>query len=242
MATPINIPEASNDTEGLQIPQFIVRAMTAEEEWERICWTVGQMDFYNANGYQIILPVGFESQSLTSSQQSLFLSSMYQPDDYLKAINRFEGARDRIESVFPMFRVLESNWGFKVFNQYELLVTQYGVGGSYHPSTSQIVTRASKDGMLARADAAQTPVHEMVHMGIQHNIVNEFALEHWEKERVVDLMCLVLFGDRLPHYTLQIQGINAVNQYLSPHNILHRLPEAIEEYAHSKSKQSTRLQ
>jgi hypothetical protein len=48
----------------------------------------------------------------------------------------------------------------------------------------------------------------MVHIGIEKNIVKEYQLTHWEKERVVDLICSLAFGDILHNYKLQPKGEN----------------------------------
>ncbi len=45
-----------------------------------------------------------------------------------------------------------------------------------------------------RKHPAHTPVHELVHIGIEEIIVQRFKLSHWEKERTVDLVTSKMFG------------------------------------------------
>lgn len=69
----------------------------------------------------------------------------------------------------------------------------------------------------------------MIHMGIEENIVNHFRLSHWEKERVVDLMTKLLFGNLLPDYMLQDKGDKRVDPFVTVET-LQDLPASIEKY------------
>ncbi len=56
----------------------------------------------------------------------------------------------------------------------------------------------------------QTLIHEMVHLAIEQSLVHKYQLEHWEKERIVNLFCLYKFGQ-------------LIDRYIIPHTKIHSL-------------------
>lgn len=89
------------------------------------------------------------------------------------------------------------------------------------------MTRA--DGTFKRRDPAATPVHEMVHFGIEESVVKRFKLTHWEKERLVDQICVQRFGSILLKYLLQPRGDKRIDPYINEDS-LKNLPAAVAEY------------
>jgi membrane-associated protease RseP (regulator of RpoE activity) len=69
----------------------------------------------------------------------------------------------------------------------------------------------------------------MVHIGIHENIVKRFRLTHWEKERVVDLICSIKFGDILRGYRIQPRGERNLDAFVNEDSISN-LPGAVEAY------------
>ena len=57
---------------------------------------------------------------------------------------------------------------------------------------SRIIMMTRKDGTFKEPNPAHTAVHEMVHMGIEEDIVKQYGLSQGEKERMVDLIYLPL--------------------------------------------------
>lgn len=76
----------------------------------------------------------------------------------------------------------------------------------------------------------------MVHIGIDKNIVKKYQLAHWEKERVVDLICSLAFENILNNYKLQSKGEKRLDAFVNneissivkelPNHANNRLPKA----------------
>jgi len=61
--------------------------------------------------------------------------------------------------------------------------------------------------------------------------VDKFKLNHWEKERLVDLIVKIIFKEELPDYYLQKSGSTELDQYINLEAIKN-LPEVISKYKH----------
>ncbi len=59
-----------------------------------------------------------------------------------------------------------------------------------------------------------TIIHEIVHIVIEHGIAQPFQLQHWERERVVDLIVQREFADLLPDYRLQGGETAPIDSYV----------------------------
>ena len=79
----------------------------------------------------------------------------------------------------------------------------------------------------------------MVHLGIQEHIVNKYQLSHWEKERLVDLICSTCFADILPKYHLQKIETLTIDTFATKEAIMHDLPKAIEAFVAQYPRESS---
>ena len=71
--------------------------------------------------------------------------------------------------------------------KYIVNLTKYGVGGSYnYPNTVIANIKNSYSVGLLR-----TTLHEILHLNI-HQWIIEYNINHWQKERVVDLLIMKL--------------------------------------------------
>jgi len=61
---------------------------------------------------------------------------------------------------------------------------------------------------------ANTIIHEIVHMGIEKSIIQKYNLSHGLKERIVDTIVYVLFGEFLPEYKVQNMGDTKIDKFL----------------------------
>ncbi len=87
------------------------------------------------------------------------------------------------------------NIGFKPEKAYIIQLTKYGVGGSYHLPNKVVVNFYSRYGI----GVSKTIMHEIVHLSIQ-NLIDKYNIEHWNKERLVDLILLKIIPK---HATMQ---------------------------------------
>lgn len=225
--------------EGIR-PSISIRAAQPQEEFAFIWYYLQNMPFFIKNGYSITLPDHERFEKLakippdnmnTKKEETydFFDQHIYNKVDYKNGLSALADINDKLISVFERFETLNKQWGFKVFNHYEVVLTLYGVGGHFDAKNGQVFLKTTKDGKFVLKDPFYVIVHEMVHIGIDDNIVNRFRLNHWEKERVVDLICSIKFADILKDYKLQPPGEKKLDTFINNDSISN-LPKAIEEY------------
>jgi hypothetical protein len=217
-------------------PELVIRAQTPEEEVYRVQEILSRMDWFNQHGYKPRLPDNPELTEPFSDEEKpdklkLILED-YKPELYVAGLAQLEAHRAQIEAVFPIFEQLGQKWGFTVLPQYQLVVTRYGMSGSYDEKKGRIIMRVNDDGTFTssiRTQPHHTPIHEMVHIGIEEGIVEKYELTQAEKERMVDLMVSILFKDLLPDYKIHTIGDSRIEEFVTSETIAN-LPEAIKHY------------
>jgi len=137
------------------------------------------------------------------------------------------------EKILSIFLELQQQWGFDVFETYLVTTTMYGPGGTYFHNPKDIEKKIGHVQVHAKCRGGLFPaaVHEMVHLGIEGPIVKHFNLDQQEKERVVDLLCLLKFKTLMePEYKMH-EGIgdDQINPYVTAETI-DDLPRAIQVY------------
>lgn len=232
--------------------KLIFRAETAEESFYRAINYIKKLDWYKEHGYDVVLPQHEAFKELyTMSQQEindslrlhhdywkqLFISEVYDARDYelsLEKLKNFD--KDNICQALQKFVDLEKNWGFKIPACYEIIVTLYGPGGSYWPQGRILILPGAIDVLNSRW-LVELIIHEMVHIGIEENIVRKYALEHWQKERLVDLICMLylknILSDYKPNSLNEKNGDRRIDTFVDLNAILYDLPTAIEKYKKS---------
>lgn len=84
-------------------------------------------------------------------------------------------------NIYEIFKKLNQNWGFKVFDNYKIVLTYYGTGGSYHYKTGEIIIRHKRE---VKKPYFYTIFHEAIHIGIEENIVRNI-IYHNNKKKVL---------------------------------------------------------
>ena len=220
------------------INKIIVRAQTADEEFQYLMNVLGEMDFYNQHGYKIPIPdhlffldISNNLDSLKSLDEqearNIFKKEVYNPtffENGIKTVNK------NIELVEKAIKKMEEwkNWKFKLFPTYQVKLTVYGPGGSYDFNQGNIIMKTKENGEFGRIPH-HTIVHEIIHIGIEESIVKKFELTHVEKEGLVDSICANYFDDTLIDYRIQDLGDKKVFNLISKDNIM-ELPEIIRKY------------
>lgn len=221
-----------------QSTKIIIRAQTADEEFDYLMNVLGKMDFYNQYGYKIPIPnhpfflnISKNLDLLKSldvrKAREIFKKDVYDADFFqngLKTVNK------NIELVEKAIKKMEEwkNWKFKLFPSYQVKLTAYGPGGSYDFNHGNIIIKTKESGEFARVPH-HTIVHEIIHIGIEESIVKKFELTHVEKEGLVDSICANYFDDLLVDYKVQNLGDTKVFNLVSKDNIM-KLSKIIEEY------------
>ena len=90
--------------------------------------------------------------------------------------------------------------------------------------------QVNTDDSFAELDPVGTVLHEIVHIGIEESIIQKYALNHWEKERLVDLICQQYLQNFLPNYQLQKNGNKMLDDYFNISDFTISLPNIFERY------------
>lgn len=229
---------------GPVLPEVRVEAPSAEDAFSYLWTVLTKMPFYKANGYQVALPdhaeflalaeKGIDGQTDRSYYFELFTEEVYSADEYTAGLAAVQKELPTVRAALPLFKQVEGRWGFVLHDPYLVRLTLYGPGGSYDPFTGMVILMTTSQGTFKRPNPAHTTVHEMVHMGVQH-LVEQFKLIHAEKERLVDLFCLLALADILPDYQGQGIGDRALDPYVTKQAIEQDLPAALEAFVASRS-------
>jgi len=157
-----------------------------EHEKERIKYTLGKAVWFIENGYSksIKLPAGkkLDEIDINTSTEYLFdkLKEEYNLSDYEKIQNNLS---EQWSAFAPKLEKYFKETALKQEDVYIVQLTKYGVGGSYNlPNTVILNFQNRTETALFR-----TVVHETIHLSIQ-SFVEEYKVDHWVKERIVDLI------------------------------------------------------
>lgn len=219
---------------------FEIEIPTSEQEYERIIQFINNREFYKKFGYGISLPENFielyNSEEIISEEN---YEKYYQ--EFLKDYNKekyqefYKLLQENIKiirgDIKDRFLDLNKKWGFKIFNKYKIRLTIYGVGGSYNWSDGFVIVNVKNKNKETLKKDLKTIVHELIHIGIEENIVNQFELSHPEKERVVDLILKKHFPEYF--YREQDRGDKRITEKDID---MENLPEAIKKYKEREYK------
>lgn len=147
----------------------------------RIQNTLKKYAWYKERQYLVALPPALDvNMSLDDNMISELVRADYAEDDYgiqKEYIvehwkNLVIGINEDLHKIFP-----------EMLDSYIVQLTRYGVGGSYYPPNTIILNiqfRRNEEGL-------KSVFHEMIHLAIQP-LIEKFNIEHWTKERLVDLL------------------------------------------------------
>lgn len=214
-----------------QVSRIDIVPPTIQQEASSIWRTINDYPFLENQGYTITLPDDAIIDSLiTKSKQGTFgnedFSTIYtlletkffDPEDYeqahqkvaneLELLNGFLGEIDSEKGLW--------DWEFTMFDQYKVVFTLYGTGGSYDPDEGVITLLTNTGGgFMKYSNPAYTIIHEITHMGMEYSLVQTFSLPHGLKERIVDTFVYLMFGEKLPEYMIQQMGDRKIDAYLN---------------------------
>ncbi len=225
--------------------RFSINIPTLRQEATSVWRTINDIHFFEKQGYNVSLPKDDRLDGLIRKSKNgafgnadyplileILESGAYNKNDYLAAIEKVQEQELLINSMIYRIDSLKNNWdfGFKMFDNYAVVFTLYGSGGSYNPETGTITLFTTKKGDFKNyRNPAKTIIHELVHTGIEASIVKKYNLSHTLKERIVDKMVFILFGDLLPDYQIQNMGDTIIDGYLKNTTDLGNLDHILEE-------------
>lgn len=166
-----------------------------EDEIKRIITTIKKIDWFIEQGYDFdkltfpkSLPIA-KIKLVTEEEIKSFVEEEYNIED-------FDNNAKYLKSEWLKIGVILSEKiqkiGIKPEDEYFIYFTKYGMGGSYHRPKSVIlnITRKWNVGLL------RTVIHEIIHLSIE-DLIMEYKIKHWAKERIVDL----IFADFFPEFS-----------------------------------------
>ena len=181
------------------------------EEFGRVRTTLDKYAWYMERGYKLKFPQAItmrlpDVSDITDEDIEKAVSCEFSGEELEKTRVLIEKAWNVVKSgFFENLRVL----GMPIQNKYFISLTRYGGGGRYHYPSKVILN-------IDRGDTAHyTIAHEIVHLTIQP-LIEEYDIEHWTKERIVDLTINRFFPERQklqrnPRNTEKITEIYDVN-------------------------------
>lgn len=215
------------------ISNIEIRAPTIREEFEHLKYVLKNKEFYEKNGYKVSYPNVPELRDPTilndnDKMFSLFRDKEYDVGHYTSGIKVILNRKEDIEMCITKLKSLCQYWNFKYFPKYLVIPTKYGPGGSYNPNQGHVILLITREGGSNR-EHSHTILHEITHIGIEDSIVSKYALNHSEKERLVDLIVKIMFPKELPDYYIQKIGDSRLDSYINAETI-NILPKIIESY------------
>lgn len=173
-----------------------------ESETERVFLTLKKLEWYLSNGYRPILPKGLQKDS-TLEQVTNAVSAEYTPSEY-KAF-----AQSLLKAWHHHAQIIEKleKGPLSIKGEYKIVLTKYGVGGSYDASTDTI--RLNIKPRLAD-EVVGIILHEIVHMALEP-LIEKYNVSHWRKERLVDLIGNTFFPEIRKPQTIQ-EDISVVDE------------------------------
>ena len=168
--------------------------------------TLAELAWLRQQGYKIHLPAKIEAlvaqgSPPTEEQITAAVSSEFRLEEYEAKSQAV--MRDWTERKGDFLQKL-ATLGLPLQSKYELLLTKYGVGGSYHRPNR--VDANMHDPYTQ--DVLTTLFHEIIHLTIE-DVIEEGHVDHWTKERLVDLIFGRFFPDKKelqqdPHHAKRI--------------------------------------
>ena len=217
---------------------------TVDDETNYVWQNIINIEFFEANNYQITFPKDALIDSLINKSKrkqltdddynkfrQLMKKKIYREAEYQIPFEKTEAIKDELNRMITELKRIYYKWSFKVFTQYKIILTFYGPGGSYNPHDGSIIIFATKEGKFKSYDnPLNTLIHEVIHIGIDESIITKFKLNHSVKERIVDLFVMLNFKNRLPNYRLQALGDDLINPYLATKESLIDLQKHVKHY------------
>lgn len=222
-------------------PKITVRASSLSEELSYLKYILKNKDFYDKNGYDVAYPSNnlLQNPEIIKNEKNMLeilKNDEYDQDYYTNGKNLLISNKKKIENLILKLKEICKNWDFRIFPEYQIILTRYGPGGSYsYTDKVGIITMLiTREGGFKRKNPVETVIHEITHIGIEESIVTKFDLRHWEKERLVDLIVKIVFKEELPNYNLQKSGSTELEQCIDLEAIKN-LPEVIYKFKRESS-------
>ncbi|MEI6843000.1 MAG: hypothetical protein WCK48_00600 [bacterium] len=168
----------------------VVFGCLVKDEINRVKYLCSKYSWYKENRYEPTYPKAIQEkldsgESITEDDISDAVKSEFDTSVNEKEISQTKKEWDKIkEGFFQNLKTLN----LPLQKKYFLSITKYGTGGSYGtPNRIQLNLNQTNRSSF-------TIAHEIVHLTIEH-LIKKYKIDHWTKERVVDLIMNKFFPD-----------------------------------------------
>lgn len=157
---------------------------SVQDETERVESTLKRSAHFKEKGYSPSLPKGISLENPADSEIESKVSAEFNSSIYKEKKIELENIWKEIKDSFiPNLQTLN----LPIQHEYIVSLTKYGMGSYQIPN--QVFINFEKSANLLRS----LP-HEIIHLTIE-NLILEHSIEHWGKERLVDLIQARFFPD-----------------------------------------------
>lgn len=215
-------------------PKLVVRPQTQKEAWAYLKYLLERRQFYKKQGYRVELPKhptfsrAWKQRRLPWNQLQNIFSREYSESDFSAGLRAVRHDRAVILKALKRMSQWQKLWSFKIFRLYTVVLTLYGMGGSYESKSGSIIVKTTHEGKFVRRRPAEVIVHEIVHLGVE-GLVRRYGFTHAEKEGLVDQLCRMGFGDLLKGYRISKKSDPKIRRYVR-RAFLRDVPSAVSRY------------
>lgn len=228
-----------------QADRIKISIPSIQQEATSIWRTIRDIQFFEKAGYSVKLPQDPVIDSLLVKSRNgkfrnddfspiynLLESKVYDAKDYQAAIGKVKAEKAQLNTFIQQIESAKTSWDwdFKLFDQYEVVFTLYGSGGSYDPDAGTVILFTTPLGQFKNYKSpANTIIHEIAHMGMEYSLVQKWKLSHTFKERMVDNFVWAMFREALPGYKIQNMGDTQIDPYLKSQEDIGKLNAVLEK-------------
>jgi hypothetical protein len=224
-----------------KVAEIDITRVPEVDEFEQL-WTdyYKYMEWYRKNGYyeNMILPASESFLELERTgpkeedkekYRKLFHEIYIKPEFAEQANKAMEFIKMNERKIQAAFSRLKGISGFELLPKYSVQFMSFGTAGGYGRDQETGIAALRSDMQNHTKTNYITAIHEFVHVGIEETIVKKYQLEHWEKERIVDLIMSKVLSDICRGVELQSRGEAKIDEFLSGEKI-YNLEENIKKY------------
>lgn len=170
-----------------------------DHDTQRVKTTLGKIAWYESQGYNwqnFPHPNGIDTAKLKSGEITYsdddinkLVSDEYSEESYSKTA---EYLKNEWVNLAEIFKSQLKECSLPTVDDYKIVLTKYGSGGSYNIPDTVILNLNVKN--KTERNFFITMIHEMIHLSIEE-LIRKYRLSQWQKERIVDLTLAQFFPD-----------------------------------------------
>jgi predicted SprT family Zn-dependent metalloprotease len=168
-----------------------------ENDLQRIIDTINQIDWFKEKGYRVELPPELDIAKIKEysvQEVSDLLKQSWRDEKYKNVEKQIEENWQKYSERFEKDLI---GINLKPAEEYKVVLTRYGVGGSFNPQENKITLNTSYYERNPNRSLMVAILHEIVHINIAEYI-QQNKIPHEVKEKIVDMIMKKFFEDDFP--------------------------------------------